>query len=122
MPRDTSRSKEIQQTPGSWETTLLERIRKRSVTPVISDGLGDDVVLGGHDKLVRQYASNARYPAEQTALASVAQFTRITDDRIVDTLALKENYIDFLKNRLFDLAEDQANAGVLSSKRLAEVK
>ncbi len=121
MPRDNSRSNEPKPAPGNWETTLLDRIRKGKVTPVISDRLGDDVVLGGHDKLVQRYASQASYPSEQASLARVAQFKSITDEEIVDTVALKENYVDFLKNRLFDLAEEQATAGLISGKKLIEV-
>lgn len=114
MPRDNSRSRTGETTAGSWQNTLIDRMRIGKVTPVISNVIGDDLVLGGHERLVQRYAEDARYPSAPLSFASVAQFRSITDEEIADALALREQYIDFAKNRLFDLAEsDQVSGATL---------
>src|SRR4051812_47869822 len=102
MPRDRTRSSESESLAADWKNTLIERIRKGGVTPVISNAVGDDLVLGGHERLVQLYASQAGHPTEQASLARVAQFKGIIDEAIPDVRALKEGYLDFIKNRLFD--------------------
>ncbi|GAB4453366.1 MAG: hypothetical protein Kow0031_35640 [Anaerolineae bacterium] len=90
----------------TWEQTIVDRIRTGKVVPLISNVVSNDLVLGGHHQIVESYATYSRYPFENRAeLAKMAQFTQFVDDGVIDTRAVKEDYINFTKNRLFDLAE-----------------
>jgi hypothetical protein len=97
----------------------MERIRGGKVVPVISNKVSNNLVLGGHDALVQAYAGHISYPlAEQDHLAQMTQFISVTDETATDSQVIKEDYINFVKNRLFDIAE---NDGV-SEDILAEVE
>ena len=105
MPRIKTDTVTSQTQPATWQQTIIDRIRAGKLVPIISNMVSDDLVLGGHDALVEAYAVYSRYPLEQKKdLAQMAQFKSITDDRITDALALKDDYVNFIKNRLFDLA------------------
>ena len=90
----------------TWQQTIVERIRTGKVVPVISNSVSNDLVLGGHEITVDSYATYIDYPLQSRRdLARMAQFLQITDDNAIDTRAVKEDYVNFAKNRLFDLAE-----------------
>jgi hypothetical protein len=87
--------------------------------PIISHVVDHNLVLGGHTSLVEAYADYVQYPmADKQNLPQVTQFKSVTDDTITDAWALKTDYINFIKNRLFDLAE----AAGSSEETLAEVE
>jgi hypothetical protein len=100
----------------SWQQTIVDRIKAGKVVPLISRVTDDDWVLGGHADLAAAYAKYAQYPlAGHFTLAQVAQFRAVTDQTISDAWALKTDYINFIKNRLFDLVEaDGALAEILA--------
>ena len=91
--------------PIGWQQTITDRIRRGKLLPLVSNSVGNDLVLGGHAALVEAYADYSRHPLEQRALPHTAQVKLITDDTITDPMALREDYVNFVKNRLFDLAE-----------------
>jgi hypothetical protein len=91
--------------PATWQQTVVERIRAGKLAPILSNAVGDDLALGGHAALVEAYAAYSRYPLGSGGLAEMAQFKGITDESVTDTLALKEDYVTFVKSRLFELAE-----------------
>src|SRR5689334_22870162 len=102
MPRIKTDTATSQSAPATWQQTMIDRIRAGKLAPIISNTVSNDLVLGGHDALVEAYAVYSRYPLEQKQdLAQMAQFKSITDERITDALALKDDYVNFIKNRLF---------------------
>lgn len=117
MPRIRAGDASPETQPHTWQETFVERIRAGKVTPVISNAFGENIVLGGHDKLVQDYARYSHYPLEQAALPHMAQFKSITDESVADALAIKDDYVNFVKNQLFDIAvaegaSEEALAGV----------
>ena len=58
--------------------------------------------------LVGDYANYTNYPLGNTHdLPQMAQFISITDEGLTDPRVVKEDYINFVKNKLFDIAEKQ---------------
>jgi hypothetical protein len=104
MPRIRTTQAETGQ-PATWQQTVAERIRAGKLAPILSNAAGDDLVLGGHAALVQAYAAYSHYTRESPSLAEIAQFRGITDESLTDALALKENYVAWIKSRLFELAE-----------------
>ncbi len=104
---------------ATWQQTIVDRIRAGKVVPIISYVVDCDLILGGHMSLVEAYADYAHYPlADKCNLPQVVQYKGITDESITDAWALKSDYLNFVKNRLFDLAE----ANGISKEVLAEVE
>ncbi|RME74188.1 MAG: SIR2 family protein [Chloroflexi bacterium] len=89
----------------TWKQTIAERIRAGKVVPIVSNVVGNNLVLGGHDKLVADYARYTGYPLDDRSLPHIAQFTSVIDESVGDPRGVKEDYINFVKNKLFDLAE-----------------
>lgn len=90
----------------SWQQTITERIKAGKVVPLISNVVSSDLVLGGHDKLVEAYAAYIDYPLpDKNNLTQMTQFMSVTDETATDPRVVKEDYINFIKNRIFDIAE-----------------
>jgi hypothetical protein len=107
--------------PGQTEPQpgLASRIRAGKVVPIISHVIGNDLVLGGHSRLVEAYAQRMAYPLSQRDdLSQMLQFKCVTDKLLAKPWDLGAHYLDFVKNQLFDLAEA---AGVPEDTR-AEVE
>lgn len=103
MPRIKIGQKKVSRT---WQQTITERIRAGKVVPLISNVVSNDLVLGGHAELVKTYATYIDYPLpENDNLTQMAQFMSVTDETATDPRVVKEDYINFIKNRLFDIAE-----------------
>jgi hypothetical protein len=116
MPRIRTGQRKVART---WQQTIVERLRAGKVVPVISNKVCNNLILGGHEKLVKAYAGYINYPlAEQDRLSQMAQFMSVTDETATDSRVVKEDYINFVKNRLFDIAEHDG----VSEDVLAEVE
>ncbi len=103
MPRIRTGQRQIART---WQQTIVDRIRSGKVVPLIGNLVGNDLLLGGHAALVEAYAQYINYPLpDKLDLARMTQFLSVTDESTSDVRAVKEDYINFIKNRLFDLAE-----------------
>ena len=89
----------------SWQEAIAERIRKGKVVPILANRLGNDRVLGGHEALLDAYLAYAGFPLTRQHFSQMLQFRAVADERMRDALAIKEDYVNFVKNRLFDLAE-----------------
>lgn len=76
----------------------------------------NDLVLGGHNKLIASYADYISYPLDaKNSLSRMAQFMSVTDEDSTDPRAVKGAYINYIKNILFDIAEaDQVSPDVLA--------
>lgn len=118
MPRIKIDQVERKET-ATWQQTIVERIKAGKVVPIIGHLIDDDWVLGGHPNVVAAYATYVQYPlADKSNLAQIAQFKSVVDESVSDAWALKSDYINFIKNRLFDLAEADGS----SAEILAEVE
>jgi len=107
MPRrKASDTTQPQATASSWEEEFARRIKAGKVVPLLSSTVGNDLVLGGHQALSEKYAADRlAYPLDNAEIPQVTQIKCIIDEAMIDTLALKADFIDFVKNRLFDIAE-----------------
>jgi len=108
MPRIRIGQRKVART---WEQTIIERIRVGKVVPVIGNVVSNNLALGGHDNLVEAYAKYTSYPLNDLDLIRMAQFISVTDESVTDPRAVKEDYINFIKNRLFDIAEANGTPG-----------
>jgi hypothetical protein len=116
MPRIRTGQKKVTRT---WQQTIAERIKAGKVVPLISNVASNNLVLGGHEELVAAYATYVNYPlGDNHDLLQMAQFMSVTDESITDPRAVKEDYINFIKNRLYDIAE----ADGVSEDLLAELE
>lgn len=104
MPRVRIHDSSGMQT-ATWQQTITERIRNGKLVPIISNSVSNDLVLGGNNEVVQAYATYSNYQKGPASLAQMAQFKSIVDPSISDLLALKEDYVNFVKNHLFDIAE-----------------
>jgi hypothetical protein len=122
MPR-IKISRKVEPDP-SWSVTdrIEERIKKDEVVPLISNRVSNDLVLGGHARLGQAYADYIRYPLRDAPdalkdrhdLLRMMQFKAITDERMADSWELGRDYVNFVKNRLCDIAEaDQVSQDLL---------
>lgn len=112
MPRIKIGQRKISRT---WQQTISERIKTGKVVPIIGNVVGNNLVLGGNDSLVATYAKYTNYPLDDYNLLRMAQYVSVTDESVTDPRVVKEDYINFIKNRLFDIAEaDGVPADVLA--------
>lgn len=96
---------------ATWQQTIVDRIKAGKVVPILSRVVDHNLVLGGDTALAEAYAEYVQYPlADKHNLPQIAQFKGVTDESITDAWALKTDYINFIKNRLFDLAETEGAA------------
>ncbi len=75
MPRRAKSTKRRSQ-------TIVGRIKAGKVAPLISNAIGNDLVLDGHAALVAAYAEQIEYPLASPAnLPQLVQFKRLTANR-----------------------------------------
>ena len=116
MPRIRPGQRKVART---WQQTIVERVKLGRVVPIISSQINHNLILGGYEKSTMDYAKYSNYPLSDThPIPRVAQFTRVINDEITDQRVLKEEYVNFIKNRLFDIAEGDG----ISADILAEVE
>ena len=90
----------------TWQDAFRYLLPRGRVVPIIGSHVINDMLIGGHDELVRGYADYVEYPGnDYDAPYQIAQFRRIIEEAITDDWALKADYINFLKNKLYDIAE-----------------
>ncbi|MDM8519241.1 SIR2 family protein [Anaerolineales bacterium HSG6] len=98
------RIKKRKRTRGIDWRTIIRRIKTGKCTPIISYQ-----VSGNHfskqDQVVETWANELDYPLQDNHnLIRVAQYASVNNR---DNLATKEDYLEFLKNRLVDKARDE---------------
>ncbi len=105
MPRIKIAERGEDAQPATWQEQITARVRVGKLVPLISAAVGNDLVLGGQDALEEKYAKYSDYTTlDQRGLPHVAQVRSLIVERLADPLAIKEDYINFIKNHLFDLA------------------
>ena len=106
MPRIKKAIREKEASPNTWQQTIADRVRAGKALPIISNLAYERLVFDAETSLVDAYADYIGYPdTEKRPLAYLTQFRKITDDSLIDTQSLKVDYINFLKNKLYDIAE-----------------
>jgi hypothetical protein len=68
--------------------------------PIVSNRLANHHVLGGHEALVDAYLAYAGFPLARQHFSQMLQFRAVADERMRDALAIKEDYVNFVKNRV----------------------
>jgi len=88
--------------------SFVERMRAGRVVPVISDEVLFELVLGGHTSFTQGYADYIRYPlGDKGNLVRMAKFFQFQGG--LGDQARKADYLNYLKNHIYDLAQ-QAGA------------
>jgi hypothetical protein len=107
MPRIKTTNAPETAEPVGWQQVVTNRIKKDKVVPLISNTISNELIFGQQNDLAEAYAQYIAYPlTDQPNLSQLAQFRLITDeDKIPDPLSLREDYVNFIKNKLFDLAQ-----------------
>jgi hypothetical protein len=97
------------------EHSLAQLIQRGNLLPVIAGEALEDLVFGGHDRLVASYAVHVRYPMPDPGkLHKVAKYQSLTTgwkDR-----KLKEDYLDQVARYLLEVAKQ----GGADAERLDE--
>ncbi|MEM7132552.1 MAG: SIR2 family protein [Chloroflexota bacterium] len=85
--------------------SFVNRIRTGNVVPLISNEVMGDLVFGGYKELVEGYAEYIEYPLQfRDDILRMTRYKGTTDD--LDDWDLKEDYLNFLKNHLYYIAEE----------------
>lgn len=88
----------------NW-TRLKKRIQSGKLTPIIGDRVGHDGFITDSE-LIQAWAAEIGYPMPSTnSFTRVAQYYSITED----TLGAKEDYLDFLKEKLLERVRAQGS-------------
>jgi hypothetical protein len=92
---------------------IIDRIRQDKVVPVVSNDISYQLLLGQDTALVNSYAEYIQYPfSGQYHLSQMTQFRVVMQkEQIRDPLALRTDYIDFIKNILYANVAQQATTG-----------
>jgi hypothetical protein len=89
------------------QETLAEKVKAGKAVPLLSSGVDNDLILQGHQALVQEYAELIAYPwADQLDLAHIAQVRSVTHFS-TDFFAMRKEYLDIIKSRLCNIAEDE---------------
>ncbi len=116
MPRKkTTGSRPAAATTGQKpQHFIVKRLKQDKVAPLISNDISNRLLFDQEAALVNGYAEHIQYPfASPHRLSQMAQFRAIMHrEQIPDPLELRNDYIDFIKNKLFDIVEAQATASV----------
>jgi hypothetical protein len=102
----------LQQKKMGWSETIIERIHSGKVLPVIGNSIANEILFGSHEDIVEGWAEYIDYPrANKHQLTQVTQFTSIIlkgDDEIkADDVYIKEVYLDFLKQAVSSMADEE---------------
>lgn len=95
----------------SWKETITDRIQNGKVLPIISNSFTDDLAFRSHRALVDGWADYVEYPLieQQYELPQITQYENINkagEGQSGDELQIKERYLEFLKQALLYLAQE----------------
>ncbi|MEM7031887.1 MAG: hypothetical protein AAF629_20200, partial [Chloroflexota bacterium] len=117
MPRINLTNKEKKQ-DLSWQQTIIDRVKRGKVVPLVSNQVALDLSLGGPQIVAKAYQTYIDYPSPDPAsIAQMVQYRNITEEALKDKFPLSEDYISFIKSMLFERAEKDG----VSPEQLAEV-
>jgi hypothetical protein len=100
--------------PVGWRQAILEQLRSGKVLPIVSNRLCNDLLLGGHEQLMQDYAALCAAPPTVTDLPAAAHYSTVMREVAGAGDLVKREYLDFVKSKLFELVE-QSNDGSLTA-------
>src|SRR5262245_54414424 len=104
MPRIARNQTLVDRTP---QEILAEKIKAGKAVPLLSTVVEHDLILGGHEALVKEYAEQIAYPIANTNdLPHIAQFRSVTHFS-TDVFAMRPEYLNVIKSRLYNIAQDK---------------
>jgi hypothetical protein len=116
MPRIRRGEKHVAKT---WQQVIVDQVRAGKVLPIISNSVGNDLVLGGHQKLIEDFSDYLNYPFEDKSnLPKVTQYAGVMEEVPAGATVIRGKYLEFVKSRLCDIAEQQG----ASQDALAELE
>ncbi|MCI5126652.1 MAG: SIR2 family protein [Candidatus Electrothrix sp. AR5] len=126
MPRIKKNKKQSIQVPG-WRRNIIEQLRGGKVLPIVGNRMHNDLLLDGQQQTVAAYSEfltdEHGYPPaciKDLSLPGLSRYNTIMQGftegkRIVGAeLTVKREYLNFVKSRLFDRAEDNDTEGTLA--------
>jgi len=103
------------------QETLAEKVKAGKAVPLISNMVDHDLILRGHQALVQDYAKRIESPlADLHDLAHLTQVRSVTHFS-TDFFAMRKEYLDVIKNRLCDIAEDEGVSRELREEAVAQI-
>jgi hypothetical protein len=107
--------------PGNpLQRSFVERLKAGRVVPVISEEAIADLVLGGRDRLAQGYAQYIHYPMpDRDNLVKMAKFYKLRQG--LKEQELKSDYLNYIKNHLYFMAQANGASTDLLAEAEAEV-
>jgi hypothetical protein len=91
---------------GDWKEEFTKRIESGTVLPIISNTICNDLVFGGHLKLVRQLMDSIAYPLrEADDLIRRLQYVSVMARAGGGKKLIQESYLEFLEQWLFESSD-----------------
>lgn len=104
----------------TWQQIIVEQIKAGKALPIIGNQLANNRLLqGGHDALLQDYAAYLQYP-QSPNLPQMTQYISVMEKEIRGSLEIKRDYLNFAKNKLFNLAEAEQTSPTILEE--AEVR
>ncbi len=105
--------------PKTGQEIILDQIKAGKAIPILSNSVSNELILGNHQQLIRDYAEYAQYPlSDHHNLARITQYLSVMQGKgATGSLVVKKDYLDYVKSALYRLVEGKGTAGDL----LAEV-
>ncbi len=98
----------------TWREFIADQIKIGKVVPVIGNTVANNMLLGGHQQMVKEFAHYLEYPwAENADLAHITQFVSVSDESPVGEITIKNDYLNWVKSRIFHIAEKEQTSGDL---------
>ncbi|MEM7334740.1 MAG: SIR2 family protein [Chloroflexota bacterium] len=102
----------LKQSKKGWKATIVERIHRGKVLPLISNVVSNRLVFERHKHIVDGWARYIDYPfADQHDLTQMTQYQKVlskADPEIrADNDYIKQIYLSFIQMGLFSIAEDE---------------
>lgn len=89
----------------TWQQIIVEQIKTGKALPIVSSKPANDRLLqGGHGGLLQDYAAYLQYE-QSPNLAQMTQYVSVMEKETRGSLEIKKDYLNFLKSKLFNLAE-----------------
>ena len=81
----------------TWQQIIVEQIKAGKALPIVGS-------RPAHDRLLQDYADYLGYP-QPPDLPHMTQYISVTEKETRGSLEIKKDYLNFLKNKLYNLAE-----------------
>lgn len=90
----------------TWREFIQNQVQVGKALPIISHTLFNQCFFRDHQGLLRDYAHYLGYPdARFTELSELTQYSSVKDTLQTGSLAIKHDYLNWVKSRLLETAE-----------------